>query len=59
MTRKEFETFLKAEPFCLNVDRWLDDDTATWPGQYQVYAVQLAWEVLQEAEKRRGKGNKE
>jgi hypothetical protein len=57
MTRLEFEAYLKAEPFSLNVDRWPDDAVSheerfAWPGQYEVYAVQLAWEVLQEALRR-------
>jgi hypothetical protein len=59
MTRAEFEQFLASPPHEKNVTRWPQADSRThqwlaWPGHYKDYAVQLAWEVLQEAQ-RRGK----
>jgi hypothetical protein len=51
MTRHEFEKFLAAPPFDKNLARWPNDARYTWPGQYKDYAVQLAWEVVQEAER--------
>lgn len=54
MTRKEFEQFLASEPYAKDLYRWPNDDERyACPGQYRDYPVQLAWEVLQEAKRRK------
>ena len=53
MTRREFEQFVSSPPFERNTALWpCDSENCAWPGQYRDIAVQLAWEVLQEAERR-------
>lgn len=55
MTRKEFEAFLLAPPYELDVTRWPNSSSGRvimWGGQYQVFAVQLAWEVVEEMNQR-------
>lgn len=59
MTRTEFEQFLSSPLNKKDVTRWPDDATGyDWPGEYMDDAVQLAWEVLQEAQRREKKGDK-
>jgi hypothetical protein len=52
MTRKDFEALIAAPPYNENIERWPEDTKHGWPERYKAYAVQLAWEVLQEAERR-------
>lgn len=41
--RAAFEAWVKAPPYEADTARGGDRDA--WPGQYQNYAVQLAWEA--------------
>jgi hypothetical protein len=48
--RERFEQWISAPPYEREIKRKPDDPTVTaWPGNYQDYNVQLAWEAWQEA----------
>jgi hypothetical protein len=49
--RAAFESWITAPPLEQWISRMGPDNA--WPGQYQVYAVQLAWEAWQAATHRR------
>lgn len=54
MTRAQFERFLAGPPYnrTMTLGRYTDGPTwKTWRGRYLFDDVQLAWEVLQEAER--------
>lgn len=60
MTRAEFEAFLSSPPYERDVSRFPPRQRPfLWTGQYVDIAVQLAWEVLQEEERRRKQDDKE
>lgn len=49
-SRAEFEAWITKPPFERNVDRYPNDPTRYgWPGAYQVYEIELAWEAWQAA----------
>jgi hypothetical protein len=51
--RDQFENWISAEPYAMNVERYPDDDTA-WPRQYKNYLVQVSWEAWQESRRTSG-----
>lgn len=51
MTREQFEDFLSSEPYELNLSRCYYGDS--WTATFIESVTQLAWEVLQEAERLR------
>jgi len=48
--RREFEAWIKSPPRKRSTARYHDDQlTQSWPGQYEDFEVQLAWEAFQAA----------
>lgn len=51
--RDSFERWISAPPYERSVERFAEDASkVAWPGQYRIYEVQLAWEAVQEFERR-------
>ena len=46
-TRDAFERWISSAPIYAEISRWSAD--SAWPGQYQDYSTQLAWEAWCEA----------
>lgn len=56
-SREQFEAWITAPPYERDVSRWSNDPTKhSWPGNYEEYAVQLAWEAWQAARETPSKG---
>ncbi|MDE3023749.1 MAG: hypothetical protein KGI54_18185 [Pseudomonadota bacterium] len=45
--REAFEREFSQSPFDLPMARWPNDDKVSWPGTYQNYPTQLAWDAYQ------------
>lgn len=56
-TREEFEKWITSPPFEMNIDRFTE--SGTWPGNYRVYAVQLAWCAWEDAAKQENEACKQ
>lgn len=46
--RTAFERTISGPPYERNTERWPDDHTSAWPGNYKDYPVDLAWALWQE-----------
>lgn len=46
-SRKEFEKWITSSPYEKEIERYPEDDI--FPGQYESYEVQMAWEAWEEA----------
>lgn len=55
-SRREFEQSVGAEPYTKSVQRYPDDSSTAWPGQYVDISVQLAWECWETARTRAEEG---
>jgi hypothetical protein len=47
--RTEFEDWITQPPLEKDIERWPNDRSSSWPGQYKDIAVELAWLAWQEA----------
>lgn len=45
--REEFEREMSKPPFEFCIDRWPDDGSYAWPGNYAAYHTQCAWDAWQ------------
>ena len=50
--REKFEAWISGPPYERSIARFSDDVTnESWPGQYKVLSVQLAWDAWMEGQR--------
>ena len=53
--RQAFETWISSPPFEKTISRHPDDETvSSWPGQYHILEVELAWQAWLERTRKEG-----